>query len=272
MRTHWLVMEGVGPAAPYRTRLAGAGRHLPATASETPTPDVDHASPHPHRPRAADRHPRASSLGRRRGLLQPCHLGGAGLPRAGRTGCRRARRGHQLQHHEVSRRPDPVAGADDEPRRRPCDRRRERDDLRRLQRVRRNADRRHGAQQLDPAGNGRARAGGQRRVHLPARPERGPAHPQHHEQGTRLPDPRRRGGGASARTCPCGLARVSALPASPPSPTTADCAWPIRRAAIPGARMFTDSRASNAQRSPTPRCCCTRFSKPQASRCTTSIT
>src|SRR6478735_5705457 len=31
MRTHWLVMEGVGPAAPYRTRLAGAGRHLPAT-------------------------------------------------------------------------------------------------------------------------------------------------------------------------------------------------------------------------------------------------
>ena len=31
MRSHWLVMEGVGPPAPYRTRMAGAGRHLPAT-------------------------------------------------------------------------------------------------------------------------------------------------------------------------------------------------------------------------------------------------
>src|SRR4051794_25038415 len=31
MRKHWLVMEGDGPATPYRTRLAGAGRHLPPT-------------------------------------------------------------------------------------------------------------------------------------------------------------------------------------------------------------------------------------------------
>lgn len=31
MNKHWLVMEGAGPRAPYRTRLAGAGRHLPAT-------------------------------------------------------------------------------------------------------------------------------------------------------------------------------------------------------------------------------------------------
>jgi 3-oxoacyl-[acyl-carrier-protein] synthase-3 len=31
MAEHWLVMEGDGPAAPFRTRLAGAGRHLPAT-------------------------------------------------------------------------------------------------------------------------------------------------------------------------------------------------------------------------------------------------
>ena len=31
MGKHWLVMEGDGPVAPYRTRLAGAGRHLPAT-------------------------------------------------------------------------------------------------------------------------------------------------------------------------------------------------------------------------------------------------
>jgi len=31
MHKHWLVMEGAGPPAPYRTRLAGAGRHLPAT-------------------------------------------------------------------------------------------------------------------------------------------------------------------------------------------------------------------------------------------------
>src|ERR1700682_3135654 len=31
MAKHWLVMEGDGLAAPFRTRLAGAGRHLPAT-------------------------------------------------------------------------------------------------------------------------------------------------------------------------------------------------------------------------------------------------
>lgn len=31
MRKHWLVMEGDGPPAPYGTRLAGAGRHLPST-------------------------------------------------------------------------------------------------------------------------------------------------------------------------------------------------------------------------------------------------
>jgi 3-oxoacyl-[acyl-carrier-protein] synthase III len=31
MGKHWLVMEGDGPPAPYRTRLAGAGRHLPET-------------------------------------------------------------------------------------------------------------------------------------------------------------------------------------------------------------------------------------------------
>jgi 3-oxoacyl-[acyl-carrier-protein] synthase-3 len=31
MAEHWLVMEGDGPTAPFRTRLAGAGRHLPAT-------------------------------------------------------------------------------------------------------------------------------------------------------------------------------------------------------------------------------------------------
>ncbi len=31
MPKNWLVMEGDGPAAPFRARLAGAGRHLPAT-------------------------------------------------------------------------------------------------------------------------------------------------------------------------------------------------------------------------------------------------
>lgn len=31
MRKHWLVMEGDGPPAPFCARLAGAGRHLPAT-------------------------------------------------------------------------------------------------------------------------------------------------------------------------------------------------------------------------------------------------
>lgn len=31
MRTRWLVMEGVGPPAPFQSRLAGAGRHMPTT-------------------------------------------------------------------------------------------------------------------------------------------------------------------------------------------------------------------------------------------------
>src|SRR6201996_6624433 len=35
MPKNWLVMEGDGPAAPFRARLAGAGRHLPATVLTT---------------------------------------------------------------------------------------------------------------------------------------------------------------------------------------------------------------------------------------------
>lgn len=35
MPKHWLVMEGDGPPAPFRARLAGAGRHLPATVLTT---------------------------------------------------------------------------------------------------------------------------------------------------------------------------------------------------------------------------------------------
>ncbi|WP_237572402.1 3-oxoacyl-ACP synthase III family protein [Mycolicibacterium lacusdiani] len=35
MRDHWLVMEGDGPPAPFGTRLAAAGRHLPATRLST---------------------------------------------------------------------------------------------------------------------------------------------------------------------------------------------------------------------------------------------
>lgn len=35
MVKHWLVMEGDGPPAPFRARLAGAGRHLPGTVLTT---------------------------------------------------------------------------------------------------------------------------------------------------------------------------------------------------------------------------------------------
>ncbi len=35
MRTHWLMTDGAGPPVPYRTRLAGAGRHLPSTRLST---------------------------------------------------------------------------------------------------------------------------------------------------------------------------------------------------------------------------------------------
>ena len=35
MPKNWLVMEGDGSPAPFRARLAGAGRHLPATVLTT---------------------------------------------------------------------------------------------------------------------------------------------------------------------------------------------------------------------------------------------
>ena len=35
MPKNWLVMQGDGPPAPFRARLAGAGRHLPVTVLTT---------------------------------------------------------------------------------------------------------------------------------------------------------------------------------------------------------------------------------------------
>ena len=120
-------------------------------------------------------------------------------------------------------------------------------------------------------GTDRTRLGGQRRVHLPTRPECGPPHPQHHEQRIRVTDPGRRGCGAPAGRAPAGSAGIS-WPASPPWPTTADFASVIRKATIRARECSPMPGGSSGRRCRTPRCCCTKSLTQPASRFTTSIT
>ena len=89
----------------------------------------------------------------------------------------------------------------------------------------------------------------------PARPECRPPHPHHHEQGTRVPDARRRRSGAAAGACPMPVRPAISLAGFT---TVADhsrlcLAYP--KGGDPGARMFTDSRGDSAcrdRRHPTP--------------------
>lgn len=64
----------------------------------------------------------------------------------------------------------------------------------------------------------------------------------------------------------------SVWPASPPLPTTADFAWLIRRATIRAPGCSPIPGRSSVRRSRTPHCCCTKSSSQRASQFTTSIT
>lgn len=64
----------------------------------------------------------------------------------------------------------------------------------------------------------------------------------------------------------------SALPDSPRWRTTAACAWPIRRGMTPAPGCSPVPGRSSEQRSRRPRCCCTKSLRRPASRCRTSIT
>ena len=122
MAKHWLVMEGDGLPAPFRTRLAGAGRHLPATHLTTDElMATTRHNTHIDLERLTGIRERRVSIGDEDSYSLATSAALDCLDRANQRGCG-ARCGNQLQHHEVSRRPDAVGGADDEQRRRPCHR------------------------------------------------------------------------------------------------------------------------------------------------------
>ena len=105
----WLVMEGDGPPALFRARLAGAGRHLPATVLTTE--DLMATTRHRTRidlERLTGIKKVAYRSGRRTPTLSPTSAAIDCLGRA-RQQAAAARRRDQLQHLEVSWRPDPVA-------------------------------------------------------------------------------------------------------------------------------------------------------------------
>ena len=241
MPKNWLVMEGDGPPAPFRARLAGAGRHLPATVLTT---DELMATTRHHTHIDLERltgiYERRVSIGDEDSYslatsaaldcLDKAQQQAASLDVVISCSITKFRGGlTQWLEPTMSSAVAHAIGAD------------ESSDLRPVQRVCRNADRCHGAQQLDPAGNRRARVGGQRRVHLATRPECGAAHPQHHEQRTRVPDTGRRGSGTSARTCHPGSGGISLAGFTTVADYSRLClAYP--KGHDPGARMFTNSR------------------------------
>ena len=116
MRTDWLVEEpsSGGPAGPFRTRVAGAGRRFPTT--HLTTDDL----------MATTRHHTHIDLERLTGIRErrvslgkedSYSLATAAAMDALNQGTARRRidrRGDQLQHHETSRRPDSANGTNDE--------------------------------------------------------------------------------------------------------------------------------------------------------------
>ncbi len=154
MTKHWLVMEpdGQGAPAPYVARVAGAGRYLPETRLTT---DELMATTRHHthidlerltgirerRVAAGDQDSYTLAVSAALNCLATAQQDPASLDVVIR-----------LQHHQVPGRPHPMAGTDHEWCDRPRDRRARRDDLRRVQRVCRNAHRRNDSEQLDPPG------------------------------------------------------------------------------------------------------------------------
>ena len=122
MAKHWLVMEGDGPAAPFRTRLAGAGRHLPATHLTTDElMATTRHNTHIDLERLTGIRERRISIGDEDSYSLATSAALDCLDRAAQNAAV-ARCRYQLQYHEVSWWPDAMGGADDEQRRRKCDR------------------------------------------------------------------------------------------------------------------------------------------------------
>ena len=122
MPKHWLVMEGEGPPAPFRARLAGAGRHLPATVLTTDElMATTRHNTHIDLERLTGIHERRVSIGDDDSYSLATSAALDCLDKAQQQ-AGVARCGDQLQYHEVSWRPDAVGRADDEQCRCPCDR------------------------------------------------------------------------------------------------------------------------------------------------------
>src|SRR6266498_1461328 len=153
MVKHWLMLETSPDAvrSPYRARLASVGRRLPST--HLTTEDL----------MASTRHRTHIDLERLTGIHE-----------------RRVSIGEDDSYTLA------IAAALDGALADPVV---EHNDVRPVQRLRRDAVGRHGAQQLDPPGHRRARHGRQRRVHLAARPERSASRPQRLEPRAGFADP-----------------------------------------------------------------------------------
>ena len=127
MSSDWLVMDDPKDNArePYRARLAGAGRHLPQTRLTTDElMSTTRHNTHIDLERLTGIRERRVSVGDE-DSLHPCHLGGAWTAWTGRNAT--ASSLDVVINCSITKFRgglDPVAGADDEPRRRPGDRRR----------------------------------------------------------------------------------------------------------------------------------------------------
>ena len=169
---HWMALEGGADGS-----SGGGSLHEPVrrhrrlgsrAAAEQRRAHGEHGAPDAHRPRAADGHPRAPCRRRGRGLLHARARRGARRPGARGLCCGGPRPADRVEHHPLRRRPADAARAAVEPVAQGGARRPARDELRPLQRLRRDDDRRLHPQRPDPAGPDPARHGRQRRVHLTA--------------------------------------------------------------------------------------------------------
>ena len=161
-------------------------------AAEHRRADGEHEARDRHRARAADGHPRAPYRRRGRGLLHARARRGA--RRAGARGlcCGGPRHADRVEHQPPRRWPANATRAARERVAQGGARRPARDQLRHLQRLRGDDDRRLHPQRPDPTGPDPARDGRQRRVHLGAGAQCRPGGPHGDGRPARLADARRR--------------------------------------------------------------------------------
>ena len=123
MPRHWLLMDKSDPdGCQFRTRLAGAGRHLPAThlTTEELMSATSHRT-HIDLERLTGIHERRISVGDEDSLSLATSAALDCLDKAGLRPCV-AGCGDQLQHNETPRRTEPMAGAVNGQCRRACHR------------------------------------------------------------------------------------------------------------------------------------------------------